>query len=118
MKKTITSLLMSIIICSQAFAHTKLENSTPENGSILDKSPTNVLLSFNNAIRLTKVTLSKAGGKSAKLKLDKSKKFETSFSLLLEQVETSNQSGEYSIEWRGIGQDGHVMKGSFTYTVK
>ena len=118
MKKTITLLLLSFILCSQAFAHTKLESSIPENGSTVDESPKVILLSFNNTIRLTKVTLSKAGEKPIKLKLDKSKKFETNFSLSLKQVETSNQSGEYSIEWRGIGQDGHVVKGEFTYTVK
>ena len=118
MMKKITALLISVFLCSQVFAHTKLKSSSPENGSILDRLPTAILLSFSKTIRLTKVTLSKTGDKPVKLKLDKSKKFQTNFSFPLELVEMSDQSGEYSVEWRGIGQDGHIMKGVFTYTVK
>ncbi len=118
MKKMITTLLMVIGLCSEAFAHTSLESSTPKNGSIVDKPPTELLLSFANEIRLTAVILSNAANKPVKLKLDKYKKFQTDFSFELALAGDSDQRGEYSIEWRGIGRDGHVMKGSFTYTVK
>ena len=102
------------IVSLQAFAHTKLISSVPEDGATLISAPKEITLKFENGIRLTTVTLTRSGDKTIKLQLDKKVTFQTDYSLV-----TSNMNlGEYLLEWRGLGEDGHVLIGKFTYNVK
>lgn len=104
----------TILLSSQALAHTQLTSSVPENGSIVTNAPKELILTFENDIRLTKVILTQKGVDTTKLKLDKKIKFQTNYRFILDDM----NNGDYSVEWRGLGEDGHVMKGTLTYSVK
>lgn len=40
-----------------AFAHSKVNTTTPENETVLQQAPSSIDMTFGNKIRLTKVTL-------------------------------------------------------------
>ena len=114
MIKLLIMLFVTCTLSSQAFAHTPLASSVPQDKATLTIAPKEIILNFKNNIRLTKVALTRVGTNTIKLKLDKKKKFQTDYIFVLDDM----SSGDYLIEWRGLGQDGHVMKGQFTYKVE
>ena len=97
-----------------AWAHSTTDGTQPADGAVLETVPEMVTLRFDNAIRLTKVELTHAEGGRETLDLTGFKSFETEFVLPV----TSKGAGRYQIEWRGLGEDGHAMKGQFGFEVK
>lgn len=104
---------VTITIPLQTFAHTQLTSSIPKDRAVLTVVPKEIVLNFKKGIRLTKVAITRSGAKANKLKLDKTKTSHTNYFFALENM----ISGDYSVEWRGLSEDGHVMKGQFTFTV-
>lgn len=105
-----------------AHAHSKITTTKPENGAILQEIPTAIQLNFGNKIRLTKVTLQHiehhseqhTEQKAVNLILSNDKGFKNHFSLPM----ASQGNGVYTINWRGLSIDGHVMQGKLSFTVE
>lgn len=98
---------------TSALAHSPLQETTPINEANLEEAPSEVLLKFRADIRLTRVSLSHEEQPSVDLDLAKYIGFVSSFAL---EIEPSG-SGTYVIDWRGLGSDGHALKGSFSFMV-
>ncbi len=101
------------ILTSQAFAHSDLEMTIPENEAVLDDVPESVSIHADKKIRLTKVEMQHEDHKALELDISKYKGFEKEFTLPIEPMGT----GIYTISWRALGQDGHPIQGKFTFTV-
>lgn len=97
-----------------AFAHSSLRQSTPADQAVISAAPETLEMSFSDAIRLTRVDFGPAGGNMSELDLGKVSGFVTDYSLTLDPV----GPGLYRVEWRGLGVDGHAMKGLFEFSVK
>ncbi|RLJ40925.1 hypothetical protein BCF46_3496 [Litoreibacter meonggei] len=97
-----------------ASAHSPLMATTPANEATLAEIPTEIALIFKNNIRLTRVTSAHENGDPMKVEISSQTKFATDFLLPFNGVER----GDYIIEWRGLGEDGHALNGSFVFTVK
>ena len=102
------------LFATGAMAHSALERSTPSNEATISEVPTQVSMGFTSGIRLTKVALTHAGESSADLDLGAQTAFGQEFTVPLKNL----GSGEYVIEWRGLGADGHVLNGAFSFTVE
>lgn len=113
MKKLLIALTISVMTTG-AFAHSKVDTMTPADGSVVDIVPEFVDLDFSKAIRLTKVEMNYADKHTKVLDLGEQKAFLKKFSVPL----VGMGSGAYKINWRGLGEDGHAMKGEFTFEVK
>lgn len=94
-------------------AHSKLASSTPANEAVIATAPTEIMLSFAKKIRLTRVALVGASG-TEDLDLSHVSAFETEYTL----TATAIDAGDYTVEWRGLGGDGHPLSGTFSYTVE
>ena len=117
MKNLAQSILLMIGVMSVgsiAFSHSKVDTTNPANGAVLAEAPASIDLTFGGKIRLTKVILQREGQAPIHLDLSGYKRFENSFSF----PNPSEDIGRYTIEWRGLGADGHVMQGTFTFTVE
>lgn len=101
-------------LASGAFAHSRVDTTTPENGAVIADVPADISFNFANDIRLTRVEMTHADHPSVQLDLGDQKSFDRSFTLPLEGMGV----GIYRIEWRGLGIDGHAMQGEFTFTVE
>ena len=112
--KMLVMLLTVTGFCSGAYGHSKITTTQPKNGEVLSETPAAIELDFGNKVRLTKVTLQRTERDAIDLDLSKYKGFENSFSL----SNTYQGKGIYTVNWRGLSIDGHVMQGKFTFTVK
>ena len=102
------------IWATAAVAHSPLEGTTPSNEATLNAMPTEILMNFKGDIRLTRVTVTHSDTRSVDMDLEGQTAFQQEFSLPMNDM----GAGNYIIEWRGLGTDGHVLNGSFSFTVE
>ena len=114
-KAALASALLAIsVVGTEAIAHSKLTRSDPGNGSIVSAAPTTLSLSFVEDIRLTRVSMTPGEGDAVDLDLSNAAAFAREFDFDLPDMAT----GQHQVDWRGIGVDGHLMQGSFGFTVE
>ncbi|MCP9448168.1 MAG: copper resistance protein CopC [Nitrospira sp.] len=112
---TIT-MLVGIVIPS-AHAHSKLVKSEPPQRAVLSKSPEHVRLWFNEEIEgdyATLVVLDAAKHPVTDLKPHVAQDDAKSIILPLPEL----QPGKYSVKFRVLSVDGHVVESSFDFVVK
>lgn len=112
MKKLIATLLLTTF-ATGAVGHSRVDTTTPQNGTTVTEVPAEISFNFADDIRLTRVDMTHQDHPSVKLDLGDQKSFGRDFTLPLEGM----GDGTYRIEWRGLGMDGHAMQGEFTFEV-
>ncbi|MCT4553991.1 MAG: copper resistance protein CopC [Pelagimonas sp.] len=101
-------------LATGAFAHSRVDSTTPENGAVMAQPPEEISLSFADGIRLTRVSVHYQDQSPVRLDLGAQTGFDRVFMLKL----PGQGAGLYRVEWRGLGVDGHAMQGAFSFTVK
>ena len=107
----VVSILVFSLLSAPILAHTTLLSSEPANGSVIQKPINDISLSFAGKIRLTQVSVQLDGLNVGDLDLSQQKKFSKQFLLPF----AFTQYGHFQITWRGLGQDGHVLTGTFEF---
>ena len=97
-----------------AMAHSPLDRTSPANEATVAEMPTEVLMDFKGDIRLTRVSITHADKHSMDMDLGEQTSFTQEFTLPMHDM----GAGVYVIEWRGLGADGHALKGTFSFTVE
>ena len=97
-----------------AIAHSPLDGTTPTNEAIVTEMPTEVLMDFKGNIRLTRVSITHANKHSMDMDLGEQTAFTQEFALPMHDM----GAGVYVVEWRGLGDDGHALNGTFSFTVE
>ena len=122
-------LALLLILPFTAIAHSPLASSFPKDGEKLDMAPPEILLVFKSPAKLIKVDMEKLSDKKRKSLLGKlfgsddsePVLLDTSFLLKLKERHVislpSLEMGDYMVFWRALAEDGHVIKGEFTFTV-
>lgn len=113
MKKVLLAGLVGLW-ATTAVAHSPLKSTTPVNAATVAEVPAEVLLDFKGDIRLTRISMTHADHPSVDLDLSGHDGFITDYAIPLEPM----GSGVYVFEWRGLGADGHAVKGSFNFTAE
>lgn len=98
-------------IAATAQAHTHLESSLPSDKSKV-KAPANVELHFSEAARVTAMSLQKGTEAAVALKPLPAKAMQH-----VSVPVPALSAGDYIVNWRVVGDDGHVMSGKFGFTV-
>jgi methionine-rich copper-binding protein CopC len=112
MKNLIAIIALAALSPSLALAHAQLSASVPADQAVLQSPPKELALQFTEAVRLTAVTVARDGEAATpigSLPTGALKDF------LL--VAPSLPAGRYSVSWRALAADSHVMTGSFTFSV-
>lgn len=105
--------LFLVMAAGPCFGHAKLTGSVPAGDSQLASAPKALTLTFNEAATLAVLKLVSAG-KEIPIPLDKSLKPGREFTLSLPSL----VPGSYVVQWSAVAaDDGHVTKGSFTFTI-
>ena len=128
------NLLLAILLVLPivANAHSPLASSSPQNGETLDEPPTEIFMEFKLPAKLIKVDLTKQSDKQGKNLLGRlfgggddgeSLPLGTSFLMTIDKrqvipLPSPLQDGSYSLTWRAMGEDGHVVKGELTFNIK
>ena len=112
MKKYIT-ILFAAITSMSAFAHTDLASSVPNNNAMLMKSPEMIEVTFDDSVRLVNLLL--VNSKEETIEIDFAPTMDASetFSYALPSLAPDT----YKASWTIMGEDGHKMKGDFSFMV-
>jgi methionine-rich copper-binding protein CopC len=104
---------MGFLLAHQAYAHTGLASSEPSAGATVVATVAEIVLVFSDEVRLTAVTLTDGGGAEKTLGTF-AKETATRFVI---SVEETLPLGEYTITWRAVGADTHVVAGEIPFSV-
>jgi methionine-rich copper-binding protein CopC len=97
-----------------AFAHAKMVTSTPKDGATVAAGLSDIELAFSKPMRLTLLHVRQAKDKQdVPLRGALPKTFEKTAKVAVEAL----KAGAYDISWTAVSEDGHVMTGSFAFTV-
>jgi len=111
----ISNLLMSAFLIAYtagASAHTHLKEAVPADGSTVSASPKHIMLTFSEPTRITALTLQKEGEAAQKLA-----PLPTDASAHVMVPAPTLAPGKYTVNWRAVGTDNHVMSGKVEFTV-
>ena len=124
-------LAIFLVLPISANAHSPLASSSPQNGKTLDEPPTEIFMEFKLPAKLIKVDLTKQSDTQGKNLLGRlfgggddgeSVPLGTSFLMTIDKRQViplpSLKDGSYSLTWRAMGEDGHVVKGELTFNIK
>ena len=100
-------------ISTASFAHSKINKTVPMNESIVSATPEKISFTFEKPIRLVTMKLSIDEGDKIDLDISAFKSFEEFVEIPLENL----GAGNYMIEWRGLGKDGHTATGTLSFVV-
>jgi copper resistance protein C len=115
MSKITTALAIAVaavLSAATALAHGTLLSSIPANGATVS-TPKSLSLTFTAELRLVTVRLVGADIDEA-LAVDKDAAPAKTFEVPLPATVAP---GTYKVNWRAAGDDGHIMSGSFAFTV-
>jgi methionine-rich copper-binding protein CopC len=106
--------LQLLVAPAVVLAHAQPEGSYPEHGAVLDQRPARIAVWWDHPMRLTLFELRGPAGVvalSARPGAAPVSRFEA--------VPTAPMPpGRYTLRWRGIAPDGHVMADDFDFTLR
>lgn len=112
--KRLFAIGLMLFWATTATAHSPLEATVPAGDAVVTNVPSEIEMTFKGTIRLTRVTLTHASKHSVDLDLDGFSGFISNYVIPLQSFD----AGLYEIEWRGLGDDGHALNGTFSFTVE
>ncbi len=127
-KKLLLAVL--IIFPFASIAHSPLVSSFPQDGETLNVPLTKIVLQFESPAKLIKFDLRKQSSKLERSLFGgifSSNKGEvvplgTDVLMTIDKRQLiplrALEDGSYSFSWRAMGEDGHVIKGNFTFYIK
>ena len=125
----VISILLCLLFPISALAHSPLSNVSPGDGAKLEDAPTEISMVFKSPAKLIKLELLKEKASAKKSLLGGlfgnagGEVVPLPNAILMETIEThvipmpEITSGDYHVKWRAIGEDDHVIKGDFAFTV-
>ena len=111
MKRWVLAVALSMISMA-TYGHAHLQKSQPENNHTVTESPKQVVLEFNEAVRLIVLTVQKDEGKPQSLA-----PLPTAVAKKISVAMPTLEAGRYLVKWRASGDDGHVVSGEVAFTV-
>jgi methionine-rich copper-binding protein CopC len=116
-----TSLVRTVVVglglslAAPAQAHVDLVGSNPPHGGVLTEPPSEVRLFFSGEVRVTSLRLVAPGGRSIVLRRVGGNAPSTD---VLAVPAAAVTPGDWTIEWRSIAPDGHLMRGEVAFRVE
>lgn len=93
-------------------AHTALKSATPGKGATVE-SPREIVLTFNDSVRLPRVIVSDEEGGTHQAGEAKAVGNEVT-----QPIGETLAAGAYTVGWRVVAADGHPVTGTYEFTVK
>jgi len=104
--------LVLVMFGVTASAHAHLQKSSPADNSVISTSPSSLVLNFSEAARLTALSIQKDREPPQNLKPPP-----TAAAQQISVPLPPLMPGTYSVNWRVVSDDGHVMAGALRFTL-
>ncbi len=111
------AVLAAALVSVSAFAHAKLQASTPANAATVSPAPTELRLQYNEAVEAPLCSVKVTGPNDVELATDKVVGDKNDPKILVLAL-PKLAAGTYRAEWSAAGHDGHRTKGEIRFTVK
>ena len=105
---------LTIATSGAATAHSRTEATSPANGEVVAAAPAVITISFDEPMRITLIDLTDVDGDAFELERTDGMAPVTRF----EATPPPLPAGSYTVEWRGLSEDGHAMSGRFSFEVR
>lgn len=112
MKQFVLGGLIAAMSAVGADAHSGVEDTTPAPDAIVETVDA-IEMRFDDPMRVTALTLTGPGG-AVEIERETDMDAVTEFRAL---PPADLPAGAYTVDWRGLSQDGHPMQGTFRFTV-
>jgi methionine-rich copper-binding protein CopC len=103
--------VLACLLSAAALAHTRLETSAPSNGAEV-VAPAEIVLAFSEPVHVTAVSI--RSGSSAHATGEIPQGPAETFSI---PVTGKLAPGEYTVTWRAVSADTHIVSGDFSFVV-
>ena len=104
--------VFTFLVSASAFAHTALKEASPGNGAIVRAAPEHLNLTFNGPVKLVKLELMGVGHEMP-TNFEANSEAKAAF-----VIETPGMHpGAFTVNWAVIGEDGHTVTDSYSFTV-
>lgn len=111
----VTALIVTIASSWQSvFAHSGYETTAPVDGAVLSETPREVAIVFDKPMRITTISLTDDAGNTFDVMRSDDMRPITHF----KGIPSFLPAGNYTFRWRGLSEDGHSMKGEFSFEVE
>jgi len=110
--KRVLGIALGLALAFAAHAHTPLKASVPA-ADASGPAPKALELTFGGDVRLTSVSLTDSGGAAKHLDAVPTE-VASKFSLAIHEPLAA---GKYTVTWRAVGGDTHIISGEFGFTV-
>lgn len=97
--------------------HFGLRTSAPEADAVVEEAPTEVRLWFTEVPQENSVAVRLLDAASDPIETGDLVQDEEDARAFAVPVASTLEAGAYTVVWRGVGADGHVVRGDFSFTV-
>jgi hypothetical protein len=108
----VLALLGLLVVVPSAWAHTELVSSSPASGQTLSAAPTQVTLTFGEAVSSPSITVTGPGGATWNVG-----KATARGAKVTAPVTASGPAGAYTLTWRVKADDGDSISGRINFTL-
>ena len=105
---------LALALGGAAAAHSRAETTSPANGAVVATPPETIAIAFDEPMRVTLIELTNADGDAFVVERTDEMAPVTRF----EATPPALPAGSYTVRWRGLSEDGHPMKGTFSFEVR
>jgi methionine-rich copper-binding protein CopC len=112
----VSAIFVAVLLChSSAFGHARLVRSQPAANATLKQSPKSVELWFSEELEPTASAIVVTDQSGKRVDKNNATVAEGNKKLQIDLDEVG--SGTYTVEWKALATDQHMMKGKFTFNV-
>ncbi|MGA0118103.1 MAG: copper resistance CopC/CopD family protein [Ilumatobacteraceae bacterium] len=117
--KVFTALCVAVVVLlvpSAVSAHAVLDSSTPLPSSVLESSPSEIRLDFNETIENSLLSIQLFDSEQRDVSIGKAQRSESDLSVAVASVPRLG-NGVYVVVWRAVSADGHPVSGAFPFEI-
>jgi len=106
---------LTLVVPQAAFAHASLVSTTPPRGAVLDGSPSEVVLSFDESVSTVAGSVRVFDGEVERV--DSGEVRKPSSDEVAVGLPDGLPDGAYTVAWRVLSADSHPIRGAFVFSV-
>ncbi|WCN11479.1 copper resistance protein CopC [Marinomonas mediterranea] len=93
------------------YAHGKMMETYPQDGAMLMDQAQQVEMHFQKPMRVVSLKVVGSDNKPVAIQYDRKAKATENFKAMLPMLTPDT----YSVQWKAMGEDGHMMKGTYNF---
>jgi len=103
--------LVALLASSALMAHGNQGMTYPEDGAMMMSPTEHVEMNFDMPMNLVNLKVIDSNGKPVAIDFDRTKEAKAHYKVMMPMLKPDS----YTVQWKAMGGDGHMMDGSFHF---